>query len=226
MKVRDAFKQGLLKQGVAIDYQHYLVADLKFTGIVLEMDTNKYIGVTRHDGVIGTGNAGAWLIDITDQYSEISVIEEKYPPLKYHITIGEKPIGNWRPKAIISFMKVANVLNIEPVIHLEDVIPRKLFKQSSRWSSETISFYMLVDIEEGYADQFFLEWRNGINPSYQDYAKAFKKACDMIVAEYNRRCEEALGSSGSVHITITPDVPEIQERKEGIRKLRTLIKPE
>jgi len=119
-------------------------------------------------------------------------------------------------------------------------IPGRIYLHASRWkesgqdsyiagASESLWAIRCTDnwysfsfhIEQGFWGQFYLDWRPGLNPSYADYAKHLKRGCDLIVAEYNRRCREALSSGESPEIIITPEA-ELPERKEVVRKIRML----
>lgn len=154
----------------------------------------------------------------------------KHPPLKYEIRIGAKPRGNWRPRAKVVFEKVENPLNINPefdflLIHRRTcgdweeefytrlsgvAFPLPFFCHSSRWDtvhpsaccSQNIILRSKFDCRQGYVQEFYLDWKPGPKPDYSDCAEALVRFCDAIVAEYEKRCQEAFSSGESEEIVI------------------------
>lgn len=241
MKFREAREQGLLRIGanVSILGQRY---ELSFMGRIVYIATNEF-GVARYDGMVGRGENGAWRCLISDDtYDIIFIADTGYPPLLYEVKIAEKPQGHWRPRITIEFSPVINSMNISPIIILgiiKEGIPSAdmatvsytmdlpLYQSASRWKGQAVAGVIyIVDIEKGIQlsddnnNLICLDWRPGLKPSYADYAAHFKRACDLVVKEYDRRCREALGSGISDPITVTPDSPE--DRKEVTRKIRIL----
>lgn len=178
---------------------------------------------------------------------------EKYPELRYEIHIERKPRGNWRPRARIKFLKTENPLGIlrniramlyyerscegctnEPHIVMKSSLP--FWKTPHRNGGETPAgccyrsgysniIFIKIDIENNTEIAFYLDWRTGVKPDYSDYAEILKNFCDAIVAEYVRRCEEALESGESDEIIITPEsVIEKPDEARNEKKVSRKIK--
>ena len=125
---------------------------------------------------------------------------------------------------IESRQNTQNAWHEDAIIYYIDI---PFYYTASRWDNNHALWCNLsFNITHGLGDEdnpenmLYLIWRPGLRPSYADYATHFKKACDLVVKEYDRRCKEALSSGISDPITVTPDTPE--DRKEVTRKIRTL----
>lgn len=244
MKFREAIDQKLIRIGASVSIALSRPGPNKcIMGKVVWLSEREF-GISRFDGIEGTGLNKTWRFNILgDTVSDITFLADTgYPPLLYEVKIADKPQGHWRPRVTIEFSPVINSMNISPIIILgiiREGIPSAdmatvsytmdlpLYQSASRWKGQAVAGVIyIVDIERGIQlsddnnNPICLDWRPGLKPSYADYAAHFKRACDLVVKEYDRRCREALGSGISDPITVTPDSPE--DRKEVTRKIRIL----